>query len=169
MLNRSRFANSVFRCALLTSSACSGTAVYDDPDPTGCDVGHGCPVVTCSCADGSLALDSTCERGNCVDANEVCADRCSKRGGVVNSLATKTDVIAMPTCPTLCDRMYVNDCKIGCELFASECRVAGVVCTTAARDLWECVAGRGELRCEQGALFVEGCKALPLEYCTEAQ
>jgi hypothetical protein len=151
--------------ALAGAAACSGTAVFDSPNPDGCDTGHGCPVVTCACGDESILIDSTCELGKCVSAEAICTDRCAERGGTASFLASESDILPLPTCPLLCDRMYVNGCKIGCELFASECRPSGAICGAAASDFWECVAGRGQLSCEDGALAVKGCGELPIEYC----
>ncbi|MFO0619166.1 MAG: hypothetical protein U0414_41640 [Polyangiaceae bacterium] len=153
---------------LLAASGCKGGKVlYNVTDPKQCATGHGCPMAVCACADKSFMIDSTCELGECLDADAVCADRCEDFGGVLSTVATKDDDAAIPACGVLDQRMYVNGCKIGVDLLASTCEEDGLDCGLVASDFWGCVVGRGILACKRGALRVEGCADFTPDLCTD--
>ena len=38
------------------------TVIYDAVDPKQCATGNGCPMVTCTCNDGSFMIDSTASK-----------------------------------------------------------------------------------------------------------
>lgn len=143
-----------------------GTVIYDAPDPKQCATGNGCPMVTCTCNDGSFMIDSTCELGKCKDPSAVCDDRCKPFMGQKSLVATADDNVAIPNCDVLADRMLINDCKEGTELLASECESTNVQCSPAADSFWKCVVGMGVLSCKRGALRVEGCDTETADQCT---
>lgn len=152
---------------VLAAAGCGGGKVlYNATDPNQCATGHGCPMVVCACNDQSFMIDSTCELGECLDAEEVCADRCSESDGLASVLATKDDDAAIPACEVLGKRMFVNGCKIGTELIASTCEEDDIDCSLIADEFWSCVVGRGILGCRRGALRVEGCADVLPDLCT---
>jgi hypothetical protein len=146
------------------SISCGGSAVFDAPDPTACAPGHGCPMAGCACEDGSIVLDTTCVSGDCVDVTELCAERCASRGGPVSAFATDDDVLAVPGCSTLCDRIAIHGCELGCETLASSCERPSS-CDPVASAFWSCVVGRAVIGCEDGAVTVEGCDATAYGLC----
>lgn len=152
---------------LFAAAGCKGGKVlYNATDPKQCATGHGCPMVVCSCNDTSFMIDSTCELGECIGADTICADRCKDSEGLASVVATKDDDVAIPACEVLGQRMYVNGCKIGTELVASTCEEDDVDCSIIAGDFWSCVVGRGILSCKRGALRVEGCADVLPDLCT---
>lgn len=149
-----------------TLPGCSGTSVYDQNDPLECGVGNGCGVVVCSCDDGSYMIDSRCEAGKCLDAAEECKDRCGTFGAVTQVVASEGDTFGMGGCEALQERMLINGCKEGVELFSTEC-VPEKDCSDGSRAFWNCVVGEAVLSCKNGALRAVGCDVPPpLALCT---
>jgi hypothetical protein len=149
--------------------ACDGgTVIFDAVDPKQCASGNGCPMVTCTCNDGSFMVDSTCELGACKDAGAVCDDRCSPYMGAKAHVSTEDDNVAIPGCEVLYDRMLINRCKEGTELLASECESTDIQCSPVAQSFWQCVIGEGILSCKRGALRVLGCETETADQCTVA-
>ena len=146
--------------------ACSGTSVYDKPDPLECGLGSGCGMVICTCGDGSYAIDSRCEAGNCLDANEECKDRCGAFGAPSQVVSSASDTFGMASCEALDDRMLINGCKEGTELFSTEC-MPDATCSDESRKFWACIVGESVLSCRGGALHSTGCDVPPpLAICT---
>jgi hypothetical protein len=150
----------------LIAVACNGTAVFDAIDPTACAEGHGCPMAACFCADGSVVLDTTCERGDCLPVSDLCLERCEPYGGPASAFGTPGDVVPIPACDTFCDRLEVNGCELGCSMLFSAC-VEATTCDAAAQRFWDCVVERGKLSCDELALRVEGCGEEPAGLCGE--
>jgi hypothetical protein len=147
-------------------AACNGTAIYDAIDPDACAEGHGCPMAACSCTDGSVVLDTTCQRGVCAGVQDVCLERCEPYGGPKSAFGTPNDVVPIPACDTFCDRLRVNDCELGCPMLFSEC-VEPLSCDLAATQFWDCVVERGKLSCSDLALRIEGCGEEPTGLCSQ--
>lgn len=159
----------VFAVGTTLVAGCKGGSVlYNATDPKQCATGHGCPSVVCACADKSFMIDSTCELGECIAADKVCADRCEDFGGLSSFVATKDDDVAIPACDVLDQRMYVNGCKIGTDLLSSTCEPDDVDCSIVGDAFWSCVVGRGVLACKKGALRVTGCEDVTPETCSAA-
>lgn len=156
--------------AVLGATGCRGGKVlFNASDPKQCATGHGCPMVVCSCNDGSFMIDSTCELGECIDDASICADRCEDYEGTKGTLETPDDDVGIPACDLLGQRMFVNGCKIDEELLASTCQEDDLDCSFTASEFWSCVVGRGILACKRGALRVEGCSDVTPELCTVPQ
>jgi hypothetical protein len=149
------------------ASACTNTAVFDRPDPLQCGVGNGCGIAVCQCKDQSFMLDSACESGKCVDPAQICADRCADFDGVAQVVSASGDTFAIPSCEVLDDRMYINGCKEGVDLFATTCETSGSTCGPESQTFWKCIEGEAILSCVKGALHATGCKVpAPLSLCT---
>lgn len=149
-------------------ASCTNTTVYDRPDPLQCGEGNGCGIAVCQCKDQSFMIDSACEKGKCVDVGALCDKRCADFGGVSATVSTKGDTFALPSCEVLDDRMFINGCKEGLELFATSC-VSGSSCSTESQSFWQCIEGEAVLSCKTGALRATGCKIPPpLALCTGA-
>jgi hypothetical protein len=148
----------------LTAAACNGTAVFDAPDPDACASGHGCPMVACACADGSAMLDTTCSRGHCGSPDEICLDRCEPFGGLIGTLATADDEVAVPGCDTFCTRLDIHGCELGCDTLFSACR-APSSCSEGAGAFWQCVVNDAVLTCIDNAVRVERCEVSQLGIC----
>lgn len=149
--------------------ACNGgTVVFDAIDPKQCATGNGCPMVACTCNDGSFMIDSTCELGKCKPADSVCADRCSPYMGVSTLVTSKDDNVAIPGCDALGERMMINRCGEGTELIASYCEAVKVNCSPVASSFWKCVIEAGVIGCKRGALRVEGCQGETPTMCSVA-
>ncbi len=144
--------------------ACGGTAVFDAPDPKACGTGHGCPMAACTCGDGSVVLDTTCELGDCLSVDEVCSARCEPFEGVSGALATEDDQVPLPSCDTFCTRLSVNGCELGCDTVFSAC-LAPSGCGADGSSFWSCVAEDAVITCEENVVRVQGCDATELELC----
>jgi hypothetical protein len=118
----------------------------------------------CACADGSIVLDTTCERGACVEVTPLCEERCRERGGPASAFATDDDVLAVPGCATLCDRIAIHGCELGCETLVSSCEEPST-CDPVARAFWECAVERAVIGCDDGAVVVEGCDTTAYGLC----
>jgi len=155
--------------ALFASAACTNTTVYDVPDPLQCAVGNGCGIAVCTCGDSSYMIDSACQAGKCVDPNALCNDRCLELGGSKGVVFAKGDTFGAVACNALDDRMFINGCKEGLDLFATTC-VEDDTCPNASQTFWQCIVGSAVLSCTKGALHAVGCNATPpLALCTPAQ
>ena len=152
----------------LVGAGCGGTVVFDAPDPKACGLGHGCPMAGCACGDGSVILDTTCELGECLPLEKVCADRCEPFEGAVVAFGTPDDVVPIPNCDTFCSRVLVNGCELGCETLFSEC-VPPTTCDQAAASFWQCVTEEAVLSCVDNAVRVERCDATALGLCQDDQ
>lgn len=150
----------------LLGAGCTNTTVFDRPDPLQCADGNGCGIAVCQCTDLSFMIDSACEKGKCVDPQTICQDRCTAFGGVSKVVSTTGDTFALPSCEVLDDRMFINGCKEGLDLFATSC-VSGTSCSSESEAFWQCIEGEAILSCARGALHAVGCKAPPpLALCT---
>lgn len=148
----------------LGATSCGGTVVYDAPDPNACGAGHGCPMAGCACGDGSVILDTTCELGECLAVEDVCADRCADFDGPMVAFATEDDAVAIPNCDTFCTRVLVNGCELGCDTLFSSC-LRPSTCDAAAAAFWRCVTEDAVLSCVDNAVRVERCDATALGLC----
>jgi hypothetical protein len=153
-----------FAVAIVAQANCGGTVVYDAPDPKACGAGHGCPMAGCSCGDGTVILDTTCELGECIPVEEVCADRCADRGGPIVGFGSEDDEVPVPNCDTFCTRLFVNDCELGCDTLFSSC-LKPSNCDQAASRFWRCVTEDAVLSCDDNALVIEGCDGSALGLC----
>ncbi|NUP08323.1 MAG: hypothetical protein HOW73_19910 [Polyangiaceae bacterium] len=150
--------------AAFVPAGCGGTAVFDSPDPKACGIGHGCPMAGCACGDGSVILDTTCELGECLPVEDVCADRCEEFEGAVFAFGTETDEVAIPNCDTFCARVLVNDCELGCDTLFSHC-LKPSSCDAAAAAFWRCVTEDAVMSCVDNAVRIERCDASALGLC----
>jgi hypothetical protein len=149
---------------VLALPGCGGTTVLDAPDPKACASGHGCPMVGCACGDGSVVLDTTCELGKCLPPEEVCADRCADFGGPKSAFASDDDEVPVPGCDTLCTRLQINGCELGCDTLFSTCRTPST-CSPAAASFWRCVTENAVISCEDNAAHITGCDATAYGLC----
>jgi hypothetical protein len=144
--------------------ACGGTTVFDAPDPDACATGHGCPMAVCACTDGSIILDTTCEKGSCLPSEKVCPERCQPYGGAARSFATANDEVPIPACDTFCARLDANGCELGCDTLFSQCLTPGQ-CDAGAAAFWKCVVTEGVMTCEDNYVRVEGCDGTSMGLC----
>lgn len=135
---------------------CGGTAVFDAPDPKACGAGHGCPMATCVCGDGSVILDTTCELGECLSLEAVCEDRCEEFEGFSSGFGSSDDEVPIPDCDTFCTRVLVNDCELGCDTLFSQC-LKPTTCRPEAAAFWRCAEQQAVLSCVDNAVRIEGC------------
>ncbi|MFO0554769.1 MAG: hypothetical protein U0271_40705 [Polyangiaceae bacterium] len=149
-------------------AGCGGNVVFDDPDPTACDPGHGCPMVGCACIDGSVVLDTTCVSGECQPPESTCAERCKDFGGAASAFATEDDQVAIPDCDTFCTRVEINGCKLGCDTLFSKCE-APSSCSPAAAAFWQCATQTAVLSCVDNSVRIEGCDSTTLGVCDAPQ
>jgi hypothetical protein len=157
---------SIAAAAVIGGACDGGTVVYDAIAPKQCATGNGCPMVACTCNDGSFMIDSTCELGKCTPAAALCTDRCSPYMGVQTFIASKDDNVAIPACDALAERMMINKCGEGTELLASTCASQNIQCSAAASSFWKCVVEAGVLSCKRSSLRVENCSGETADLCT---
>ena len=153
---------------LASLSACTNTTVFDLPDPLQCGEGNGCGIAVCECGDATYMIDSACESGKCVDPKRLCDDRCADYGGSMTVASSSGNTFGALGCEALDDRMLINGCKEGLELFATTC-VPDATCASDSAAFWKCIIGEATLSCKKGALHATGCKmSPPLVLCTPA-
>ncbi len=150
--------------AAVLAPACGGTTVVDAPDPDACASGHGCPMVGCACTDGSVVLDTTCERGECLPPEELCRERCDLYGGPARAVVTPSDEVPVPGCDTFCSRLQVNGCELGCDTLFTTCLTPSS-CSEAAAAFWRCAVNEAVITCEDNSVHVQGCDASLLDVC----
>jgi hypothetical protein len=153
--------------SVVVAASCSGTAVLGTSDPLACESGHGCGSVFCACEDQTVLLASLCEEEECQDAGAVCGRRCADgdHGALVSQSKPEGDAFATPECPTLCTRLLIGGCELGCEPYFDAC-AESAECSPAADALLSCLANQAVVGCEAGAVSFSGCAVEELALCS---
>jgi len=120
-------------------------------------------MVACLCGDGSLALDTTCELGKCLDEQTVCDDRCDGFDGVQGFAASDNDEVAIPSCDSFCQRLSINGCELGCDTVFSACLTPSSCGSVVG--LWDCIVNEAVITCDDNTVRIEGCDASTLGLC----
>jgi hypothetical protein len=144
-----------FSASFAAIVSCGGTAVLDAPDPKACPDGHGCPMAACICKDGSLALDTTCQLGECRGEQAVCDELCEGFDGTESVITSQNDEVPIPNCETFCTRLSINGCELGCDTLFSEC-LTPTTCG-AAKAVWDCLVDDAVFTCIDNAVHISGC------------